>query len=72
MTVQTLVACNGRKFFEPCKAFLPLPTHHSEAAARYEALRAGWSRFGENDYCPTCSYEQAAYAAGGDSSAGTG
>lgn len=60
MSVQTVVSCNGRRFFQPCREWLPLPQPHTENAARYEAHRAGWSTFGDNDYCPSCTHEQAA------------
>lgn len=58
-----MVACNGRKSFMDCRSWYPLREHHSEPAARYEAHRAGWTTFGEKDYCPSCSREQAAFAA---------
>lgn len=59
MTVLTIINCNGRRRFVPCRAFLPLPDLHSENAARYEAHRAGWSTFRDSDYCPSCTREQA-------------
>lgn len=72
MSVRTIVSCNGRRYFQPCRSFLPLGDNYGENAARYESHRAGWSTFSDQDYCPSCTREQAAHASGGDQSATAG
>lgn len=61
MTVLTVVSCNGRKDFEKCRTWIPMMARAGDGEARVNAARAGWSHFGDDDYCPGCTAEQAAY-----------
>jgi hypothetical protein len=61
VTVLTVVSCNGRRDYVKCRTWIPMMARSGEAEARVNAARAGWTFFGDDDFCPQCTAEQEEY-----------